>query len=190
MLERDSMTRVNSMTMIEPSGGTVTLRNIVCEIDGAVGQAFCLDVCRHLDELISAEALRSKYGLLDDGAWAGLAANEPLQRAIAATKERRIRSGEAAREKAAHLFLAAPNILNEIMNDNSASSRHRIEAIREMRQVAAVGPTDAQAAEKERFVINISFGSNKLRKEIELKPVNPETLTIEHDDEREGEYGF
>jgi hypothetical protein len=179
-----------SMNAIEPSGGTVTLRGIVVEIDGAVGQAFVLDVCRHLDELLSADQLRSKYGLTDDEAWEALASNEPLQRAIAAAKTCRIHDGSAAREKAQHLFLAAPDVLGGIVNDAAASPRHRIEAVRELRQVAAVGPTDAQKT-TEKFVININFGSNKLHKEIELKPVKPETLTIEHsDDEREGEYGF
>jgi hypothetical protein len=183
---------MNSIAEINGGSGVVTLRGIVVEIDGAVGQAFVADVCRYIEDLMSADALRTKYGLLDDGAWAGLAENEPLQRAIAAAKTRRIHDGSAARERAQHAFLAAPNILNGIMNDTSASSRHRIESIRELRQIASVGPTDAQAAaERERFVININFGSNKLHKEIELKPVKPETLTIEHsDDEREGEYGF
>jgi hypothetical protein len=171
--------------------GTVVLRGIVVEIGSPVGQSFCLDVCRLVEDLISAEALRAKYGLQDEEVWRTLETNEPLQRAIAATKTHRIHDGSAAREKAQHLFLAAPDVLGEIVNDTSASPRHRIEAVRELRQVAAAGPTDAQAADREKFVINISFGSNKLRKEIELKPkVEHETLTIEHDDEREGDNGF
>jgi hypothetical protein len=169
------------------SGGTVVLRGRTVNVDSDVGQAFVLDICRHLDELLSADQLRSKYGLSDDGAWAGLAENEPLQRAIAAAKTRRIHDGSAAREKAQHLFLSAPDVLGTIVNDTSASPRHRIEAVRELRQVAAVGPTDAQKT-TEKFVINISFGSNKLSKEIELKPVKPETLVIEHSEEEE--YGF
>jgi hypothetical protein len=182
---------MNSISMIEPSGGTVVLRGHTVNVDSDVGQAFVLDVCRHVEDLITAEALRAKYGLTDETSWAGLADNEPLQRAIAAAKTRRIHDGSAARERAQHAFLAAPNILDEIMNDASAPSRSRIESIRELRQIAAVRPTDAQAAERERFVININFGSNKLRKEIDLKPVAPETLTIEQSDgEHEGEYGF
>jgi hypothetical protein len=68
-----------------------------------------------------------------------------LQRAVAAAKTRRIHDGSAAREKAAHLFIEAPAVLGEIIRDNSMSPRHRIEAARELRQVAAVGPIDAQA---------------------------------------------
>jgi hypothetical protein len=182
---------MNSITEFNGGSGVVTLRGIVVEIDGAVGQAFVADVCRHIEDLMSADALRTKYGLLDDGAWAGLAENEPLQRAIAAAKTRRIHDGSAVRERAQHAFLAAPSILDGIMHDTSAPSRSRIESIRELRQIASVGPTDAQAEEREKFVININFGSNKLHKEIELKPVKAEPLTIEHsDDEREDEYGF
>ena len=107
------------------SGGTVVLRGRTVNVDSDVGQAFVLDICRHLDELLSADQLRSKYGLLDDDAWAGLALNEPLQGAIAAAKVRRIHDGSAARERAQHAFLAAPNILNEIMNDASAPPRRR-----------------------------------------------------------------
>jgi hypothetical protein len=188
----ESYGMANNVTELDDCGGTVVLRGIKIEVDSDIGAAFVVDCCRHIEDLITADALRAKYGLLDDDAYAALGANEPLQLAIAAAKTRRIHDGSAAREKAQHAFLAAPSILDGIMNDSSASPRHRIEAVRELRQVAAVGPTDTQAAQKERFVININFGSNKLRKEIELKPVAPEreTLAIEHDDEREEEYGF
>src|SRR5262249_19723548 len=112
-----------------------------------------------------------------------LGSNEALQRSIAAAKTRRIHDGSAAREKAQHLFLTAPDVLGGIVNDAGASPRHRIEAVRELRQVAAVGPSDSQKTDKERFTINISFGSAKIHREVELKPIRPE-LTIEagHDE--------
>jgi hypothetical protein len=134
--------------MIDPNdGGTVVLRGIKVDVNSDVGAAFVIDICRHLDDLLSAEALRTKYGLLDDNAWAGLAENEPLQRAIAAAKTRRIHDGSAARERAQHAFLAGPNILNGIMNDSSAPSRSRIESIRELR-----GRADRYPEERARSV--------------------------------------
>jgi hypothetical protein len=159
---------MNSITEFNDGGGTVTLRGVKIDVSSDIGAAFVLDCCRHVEDLITAEALRAKYGLVDDDAWAGLATNEPLQRAIAAEKTRRIHDGSAAREKAQHLFLAAPDVLGGIVNDTSMSPRHRIEAVRELRQVAAVGPTDAQKP-TERFVITLNFGTNKVHKEIELK---------------------
>jgi hypothetical protein len=186
-----AMANLNLTEFNGSSGGTVVLRGITVEIDGAVGQAFVADVCRHVEDLLPAEALRSKYGLVDDDAYAALGSNEPLQRAIAAAKTRRIHSGDAAREKAQHLFLAAPAVLGGIVNDVGASPRHRIEAVRELRQVAAVGPTDSQKSDRERFHIVLNFGQSKVVREVELKP-KPETLTIEagHDEEREDEFGF
>jgi hypothetical protein len=181
---------MNSITEFNDGGGTVTLRGVKIDVNSDIGAAFVLDCCRHIEDLITAEALRAKYGLLDDGIWSGLVENEPLQRAIVAAKTRLIHDGSAAREKAQHLFLAAPDVLGEIVNDASMSPRHRIEAVRELRQVAAVGPTDAQKT-TEKFIINLNFGSSKIHKEVELKPVVPKALTVEQgDNECEEEYGF
>jgi hypothetical protein len=166
----------NSLNAIEPSGGTVTLRGIVVEIDGAVGQAFVLDVCRLLEDLLSVEALRTKYGLLDEEIWQALETNEKLQLAIAAAKERRIHDGSAAREKAAHLFLAAPDVLSAIMTDATASPRHRVDACRELRATAQVGSeANTPASEKERFTITLNFGKgHTINKTVDLKPIAPE----------------
>jgi hypothetical protein len=180
---------MNSRNVIEPPGGTVVLRGIVVEIDGAVGQAFVTDVVRHIEDLMPADALRSKYGLLDDAAYEALGSNEALQRSIAAAKTRRIHSGEAARERAQHLFLTAPTVLGEIVRDASMSPRHRIEAARELRQVAANGPTDERKNDKERFHIVLNFGASKINKTVELPP-KPEVLTIEHNESEDGEFGF
>ena len=74
----------------------------------------------------------------------------------------------------------------------ASSARHRVDAIRELRACAS-GAEDTTKTDKERFVISINFGSHKLHKEIELKPVKPEqeSLAIESKHEEEnGEYGF
>jgi hypothetical protein len=94
------------MTNIEPSGGTVVLRGHTIAVDSDIGTAFVIDCCRHIEDLISAEALKAKYQLSPE-AWCALAESEPLQRAVGAAKERRVRSGEAAKEKAAALFVEA-----------------------------------------------------------------------------------
>jgi hypothetical protein len=111
---------------------------------------------------------------LDDAGWQQLAVNEPLQQRVGAQKEKRIRNGEVAREKAAHLFVEAPTVLGDILRDPTNSPRHRVDAIRELRACAGVGAEDKPADERERFVININFGKgNAIHKTVELKPLEP-----------------
>jgi hypothetical protein len=108
------------------------------------------------------------------------------------SKERRVRSGEAAREKAAALFVEAPAVLGDILRDPTTSPRHRVDAIRELRACAGVGAED-KPADGERIRISINFGTSKTRVDAPMKKIKPEhePLTIEHgDDEYEGEYGF
>jgi hypothetical protein len=172
-------------TAIALDEGTVILRGIIVEIHSDVGQQFVLDVCRHIEALLTADQLRSKYGLTDDETYAGLSENAPLQRAIAAAKVRRIHDGSASREKAQHKFLTAPDVLDAIIHDPGSSPRHKTDAIRELRACAA-GSEAATAAERERFIININFGTAKIVKEIELKP---KPKIIEHDEIEDDHYG-
>jgi hypothetical protein len=153
----------NSVTEFDDDRGAVTLRGIEVGLADPVANIFVDDVCRYIENLISAEALRAKYGLLDEDAWQQLATNEPLQRAIAAAKTRRIHDGSAAREKAAYYFTQAPDVLNDILHDPAASPRHKIESARELRATAAVGSENKPANDRERFTIRIdlSAGGNK-----------------------------
>jgi hypothetical protein len=169
----------------ELNGGVVTLRGIEVNVDSDVGAAFTVDCVRFVESLVTEEQLKKKYDL-DDEAWRQLAHNVALQRAVGRQKELRIRNGDAARERASHLLVEAVGIVGDIARDAGSPPRSRIEAARELRQVAAVGADDAPAAEKERFHIVLNFGSNKLIKDVESKP-KPEV--IEHNvDEREGDY--
>ena len=43
---------MNNMNTIEPSGGTVVLRGIEVPIASDIGQAFILDICRHVEDLL------------------------------------------------------------------------------------------------------------------------------------------
>src|SRR5215468_6854737 len=128
-------------TSVEPINGTTVvlrgLRGHAVDVDSDVGQAFTADCVRFVEGILTEEQLRKKYDV-DDAGWRLLATHETLQRAVGATKERRIRNGQAAQEKAAHLFVSCPDVLGGIVNDAGAPARSRIEAIRELRQVAAV----------------------------------------------------
>jgi hypothetical protein len=177
-------------TIDEPSSGSVVLRSIKIDLNSDIGAAFTVDCCRFIEGLISEEALRKKFEL-DDAAWQGLSENEELQRLVGAQKEKRIRNGEAAREKAAHLFVEAPTVLGDILRDPTNSPRHRVDAIRELRACAGVGSENKPADEREHIHISINFGTSKVRLDAPMKTIKPERepLTIEKgDEEYEGEY--
>ena len=180
-----------SNAIADPANGSLILRGVKVEVDSTVGHQFAIDCTRFVEGLVTEAQLRKKYAL-DDKEWEALAEHEELQRAVGAQKERRIRTGEAAREKAAALFVEAPAVLGEIIKDSGASPRHRVDAIRELRACAS-GAEDATKSDKERFIIRINFGSHKIHRNIELKPIEPERepLAIESKHEEEnGEYGF
>jgi hypothetical protein len=182
-----------SNAIADEANRSLVLRGVKVDVNSDVGHQFAIDCTRFVEGLVTEVQLRKKYAL-DDREWEALADHEELQRAVGAQKERRIRSGEAAREKAAALFVEAPAVLGGIMSDTAASPRHRVDAIRELRACAG-GAEDTTKTDKERFIIRINFGTQKLHREIDLKPVKPEqeSLVIEskHEDEEEnGEYGF
>jgi hypothetical protein len=168
------------------TGGTVVLRGHTINIDSDIGAAFVVDCVRHIEDLVSAETLKTKYALNDEG-WQALGANEKLQLAVGAQKERRIRNGEAAREKAQALFLAAPDVLSTIVNDTTMSPRHRIDACRELRATAAVSAEASSQTDGERIRISINFGTSKIAVDAPMKVVKPEpeVMTIEHEDAEE-----
>jgi hypothetical protein len=122
---------------------------------------FVSDLARFAEGLYTEAAIKKKYHF-DDATWASLGEDDALVEAIEAEKIRRVRNGATARERAQQLFTEAPNVLGTIMKNDDASPRHRIEAAREIRQVAANGPEAASAAD--RFIITINLGEDaKLR---------------------------
>ena len=147
--------------MIDALHGSVVLRGVKIDLDTDIGHGFVIDCTRHVEDLIGAEQLKTKYQLSEE-AWRQLADNEPLQQAIERQRLHRIRSGEAAKEKAQHLFLVAPGVLSDLLNDSTISPRHRIEAARELRQTAAAGSEAAeQTAERFSIRIDLTAGGNK-----------------------------
>jgi hypothetical protein len=175
----------SNVTELNSGSGSVVLRGIEVPVDSDVGHEFTVDCTRYVENLITETQVKKKYDL-DEDTWQSLASHNVLQRAVGREKERRIHNGDAAREKAAHLLVEAVGVVGDIARDAGSPPRARIEASRELRQVAAAGADDAPAAEKERFHISINFGTAKIVKEIEL---TPKPQIIEHDvDEHEGDY--
>ncbi len=140
------------------AGGTVVLRGVTVALDTDVGQAFIADCARNTEGLISDLEIKTKYEISDPD-WEQLASNVPLLHGVRAERERRILSGEAPREAAQRHFTKAPAILNDILTDDQVSPRHRIEAARELRQVASTGPERALTP-GEKFTIVIDLGGD------------------------------
>jgi hypothetical protein len=121
---------------------------------------FIADMCRFAEGVLTeAQVKRRWQKIVDDATWNRLGEDEELITLIQAEKIRRIRSGQTAREKAQLHAIKAPDILDRIMTDESISPRHKIEASREMRAIAATGPEAAPTAE--RYVITINLGADE-----------------------------
>jgi hypothetical protein len=80
--------------------------------------------------------------------------------AVRAQRDRRVLSGERARETAAREFAGAPSVLGRILNDEMVAPRARIEAARELRQ-AADHDNARGAGSGEKFVISINIGDGQ-----------------------------
>jgi hypothetical protein len=128
---------------------------------------FVADCCRYSENILSEEAVKKKYHF-NDATWARLGDDERLIETIEAEKVRRIRNGVSAREKAQQLFVTAPSVLGNILHDDSASPRHRIESAKELRVIAANGPETAPAAD--RFQITINLGADVLHFDKSIAP--------------------
>lgn len=131
---------------------------------------FIADCCRFAEGLLTEKQLRKKYRTTT---WDNLANDDALVEKIEEEKIRRIRNGTTAREKAQTHFVQAPDILNNIMQDGGASPRHKIESAKALGQIAA-GPEATAPAPAERFIIQITMGSETVTydqpKTIDNKP--------------------
>jgi hypothetical protein len=162
----------------------VILRGLTVPLTSNVGCAFVSDCSRNWEKLISNGQIQEKYGLSVE-AWQQLGTNKALTRAVQAEHERRIRNGTAAQEAAAKEFANAPTILGNILRDNQASPKHRIEAARELRQTA-VGNDETAPDSAEKFTIIFNLGADKLVIDKTLNPTAPNKTNWEGSDVAEG----
>jgi hypothetical protein len=130
---------------------------------------FITDCARYAEGLLSEKEVKKKHHF-DDDTWERLGNNEALIEAIEAEKVRRIRNGSTARERAQRLFATAPGVLGDILHDDGASPRHRIESARELRQIAANGPEAAPAADRFQIIINLNGDIERYERSIVVNP--------------------
>jgi hypothetical protein len=134
------------------------------------------DLARYCEGIVTERNVRKKHKLAESD-WERLGSDEAFIEVIKRCREARVRNGAAAREKAQQVFVEAPTVLGEILSDKSANPRHRIEASRELRATASVGP-EAQPT-TEMFTININIGED-YRLQVS-QPIRPTPGTIEQE---------
>jgi len=139
------------------AAGTVAIRGCPVSLDSDVGVDFIKHCARNVEGLLPESEFRAKFELSEEY-WAGLAKNEELLRAVRDEVDRRIANGDRALEAAQRHYALAPSILNEILQNEAISPRHRIEAAKELRQVAAGAREDKGTGE--RFIISIDLGGD------------------------------
>ena len=171
-MSTETKSSVTTAVAIAGDAGTVILRGVTVALDSEVGQAFVIDCARNTEGLMADHEIKAKYELSDQD-WERLAGNTPVLHAVRAERERRIRNGDVAREVAQRHFAKASTVLGDILTDNLVPPRHRIEAAKELRQVAGNGP-DAKPGTGDKFIITINLGGDeKLRFEKEVAPLAP-----------------
>ncbi|MBR1153742.1 hypothetical protein [Bradyrhizobium sp. JYMT SZCCT0428] len=142
------------------------------DLGDEINADFVTDCVRNIEGLRSDQELKETWGL-DEHRWSQLSKNAPLLDAIKAERERRIHNGEAAREAAQRHFANTPSVLSEILHNEAISPRHRIEAAKELRQVACSSPEKSTSAGG-RFVIRIDLGADhRLVKDFDLPACIP-----------------
>ena len=137
---------------------TITLGGVLVELSSDLGHEFTENCVRAGEGLIDDRELAEIYELTPAD-FQAISKDAALIRAIRITRDRRVRTGQAAREAAAKHFVKAPGILDRIMSTESSNDRHKIEAARELRQVALPQEQNTPA-QSERFHIVINLGED------------------------------
>jgi hypothetical protein len=138
---------------------------------------FITDFARYGEGILDEKFLRRKYNQFDNSVWEKLGSDERLVSAIEAEKVKRMQNGLSAREKAQQMFVAAPSVLGGILNDNGANARHRIEASKELRTIAALGPESAPATDRFHIVINMGADIETYNKSRSIRTDDPEDIS-------------
>jgi hypothetical protein len=157
---------------VDPSttSNDVILHGKSVELGSSEGYRFVVDCVRAAEGLITDNNLQKKYEISPKN-WKNIDKNPALITAIRDERERRVRNGQAAREKAAQSFVRAPAVMSTIMDDKNANPRHRIEAALEIRATATGGGDESTPDTSERFVITINLGADHIERiEKEITP--------------------
>jgi hypothetical protein len=143
----------------ETKAETVVLRGVSVPLNSDVGGALVTDLARNKERLVNDTEIIEKYDITSD-AWAEITQSKAIRLAVNAEHERRTLRGIEAQEAAAKIFMNSPTVMGEILNDKSASPRHRIEASKELRVTAHSG-NEKPGADTERVIVTINLGADE-----------------------------
>jgi hypothetical protein len=165
-------------------GKIVKLRSgVPIDLDSDAGRAFVVDACRAGEGVISDKELAEKWEL-SPADFQAIAKDKALGHAIRAERERRVRSGQAVREAAAHALVKGPKILDGIMSGPDSHPKHKIEAYKELRQTASIADSAEGRQESERIIIKIDLGGDHVEYyDKERAPMKPLIGDKANDDE-------
>jgi hypothetical protein len=121
-------------------------------------QELVTDLARFAEALVSEAAVRKKYRLQESD-WVALGEDDAMVRAVEEERVRRIRSGALKRERAQLHVTKAPDVLEKIMMDPKANSRHRIDASKTFDDLAGFAP-QAAAIDQDRVIIRIDLSAD------------------------------
>jgi hypothetical protein len=118
------------------------------------------DLARYGEGLFTREQVKRRWKkLITNEMWEALATDDELVDAIEAEKVRRVRDGSAKRELAQkHIAADGPNTLHNIICNERANEKHKIDAVKALDGLA--GNTPDATVEKDRIVIRIDLGAD------------------------------
>jgi hypothetical protein len=131
---------------------------------------------------ISDKELAEKWEL-SPADFQAIAKDKALGHAIRAERERRVRSGQAVREAAAHALVKGPKILDGLMTGPDSHPKHKIEAFKELRHTAIGSDSTDRLPESEKFSIVINLGADHIEHYAKTITPRPPTIEDKTDDE-------
>jgi hypothetical protein len=117
--------------------------------------------CARYGEALFSEADVKKRHHLPESVWDALGSDDLFVEKVEAEKLRRVRNGNAKRERAQQHITKAPDILASIMEDPDQSARHRIDSAKVLDNFAANGPEATPSGDL--YQITINLGGDILR---------------------------
>jgi len=124
------------------------------------------DLARYADGILTEKQVRQRWHLANDEVWTSLGTDESFVERVELEKTRRIRSGATKRELAQLRVVRAPEVLDQILSNERASPRHRIDAAKALDDLAGFAP-QRPGVEQDRVVIKIDFSADTRAKGLE-----------------------
>src|SRR5215469_6545401 len=119
---------------------------------------FLADCSRYLEGLYTCAQVKKRWRNINNATWDLLGDDNELVDAIEQERTRRIRSGEAKRELAQkHIATDGPNTLHNIICNERANDKHRIDAVKALDSLTG-NPVENE--QRDRIIIKIDLSAD------------------------------